>query len=296
MSTSSPTAIAPTSRSPPSTVRMRKSPRSKSILCSSMTRPRWMPRCASALLVVEALEQLDEALERRTPGELVDDPPVALRHGHRRTDRAATLRDDGRQRVDRREERTDGAIGVLLAVEHQPVAAGAAGGRRQPADDAEPGIRLGCSFEEAVDRHRERIGEEQRALLRVADELVVETGDGDADRRAHAASRRTGVGVPPTVPAQSETAGLLPRPRGRARAPDTAVTPSRRGLQHRSHRGGDVSSAPACGAVTNRTARSGAAPTSSSTWPMTFARRGVASGCSGQRRGERYALIRRPVP
>ena len=135
-STSSPTAIGSDLRSAPSTPRTRKSPRPNSSRCSSMTRPMCSPFAARARSASSSrLDLLDESIERRPPGELVDDVPLGPGHGHgaRRTVDTPGTRPVARG-TDGGEQHPDRPVGVELAVEHQPVAAALAGRRGHAAD------------------------------------------------------------------------------------------------------------------------------------------------------------------
>ena len=128
-------AIAPFDRSAPSTARTRKSPRSKLSFASSTTTPRWSPAWSSARSSgAAARRQVDHPLEGGLAGELVDD--VALRPGddHRLAERTAALRHERLDDVPGRQQHADRAVVVEAAVEHEAVAARAAGRRREPAD------------------------------------------------------------------------------------------------------------------------------------------------------------------
>ena len=164
----SPTAIAPTSRSAPRTLRIRKSPRLKSALCSSTTRPRCRPFEASARSSGgSGAHALDQPVERGLAAELVEDVALGLGDGERLADRAAALGDD-RARSARAgsSEHADRAVGDDLVVEHQPVAARARAADAMPPMTARPGRARRASCEEPRVEHDERVGQEQqRAAL-----------------------------------------------------------------------------------------------------------------------------------
>jgi hypothetical protein len=113
------------------------------------------------LLVGGGGGRLLEPLQRRLAAELEQEVPVGLRDDVRLPHRPAALGDD-RADLDAAGQHRPHRSGVgELVVEHQAVAAGLHGRRRQPANDLQLRQVLVDPVEEGVGRERERVGQQQ---------------------------------------------------------------------------------------------------------------------------------------
>ncbi len=144
---------------------------------------------------------LGQPLQRRRPGQLVEDVALGAGDRHRRPGRAAALahgRADGDVAAD---EQPDGAVRVHLAVEEQPVRPGPAARARQAAHHRQrAGVR-----QEPGERERVRVDEQRGGPL-----VAVERRKALAGR----ASGRNGRSrAPGRVAAQTATAGPWSTPR-----------------------------------------------------------------------------------
>ncbi len=138
----------------------------------------------------QALDRAQESGEGRLAGELLDQVARRTRHHHRVADRPAALGDDGAGRDLRWQQDTDGAVVVQPPVEHEPVAPGSPGRRRQPADDGQ----LRCAGRQRVEHEVDGEAERDRRGARGSEARPRRRG-GRGRRRPRSsatASSRTG--------------------------------------------------------------------------------------------------------
>ncbi len=242
----SPTAMAPASRSAPSTLRTRKSPRPKSTLVLVDDDAEVQAPLASGgrSSSVGRRDQLVAAARARAGRRArATRLPLGAGDDERLADRPAALRHDGaRSPTPAEQRRRPRRVSCTVAVEHEPVAAGLGRGRRHAADDGEAGaVARPSAVEDRVDREA-RTG--RRAAAGVARRRTCgRTAPLSARPDGRAGGRRgaTGGAPPGRRAAHRATAGSSSTSRGPPSTGDRGRTRRRQpGRSSARDRGGDV--------------------------------------------------------